>query len=145
MLAEAKAFLYLSAIAAGAVLGLAGACTSTQDNPQPSGVIPIYSSPAKDAQGGVSTNPSTSAGQAPSMSPDGGPPRDGPRVTRDESLEVVDAGIADAEPCEWDGSCYPCTPVTTEQRLNACTDAQTASFDNDALPLLDDGALPPLP
>jgi hypothetical protein len=42
--------------------------------------------------------------------------------------------------------CYPCTPLTNEQLLNACTTAQCIPFDRARLTnLLPDGGLPPLP
>ena len=42
--------------------------------------------------------------------------------------------------------CYPCTPLVTEQLLNACTGAQCIPFDRARLTrLLPNGDLPPLP
>jgi hypothetical protein len=49
--------------------------------------------------------------------------------------------------CDGPDGCYACPPTTQDQFLNACTDAASAVFDNEArLPLLNaDGSLPPLP
>ncbi len=43
--------------------------------------------------------------------------------------------------------CYACTPTTTEQFLNGCTDGQCIPFDKSRLKafLAPDGGLPPLP
>lgn len=43
--------------------------------------------------------------------------------------------------------CYACTPTTTDQFLNGCTDGQCIPFDKSRLSglLAPDGGLPPLP
>ncbi|XXX77818.1 hypothetical protein WMF30_03460 [Sorangium sp. So ce134] len=47
--------------------------------------------------------------------------------------------------CDGDDGCYRCAPTTSEQLLNACTDAACRPFDNARLTNLRDGGLPPLP
>lgn len=48
--------------------------------------------------------------------------------------------------CDDPSGCYDCPPVTNDQHLNACTDAQCTPFDNVArLPLYNGGNLPPVP
>jgi len=46
--------------------------------------------------------------------------------------------------CEGDGGCYCCTPTTSKQIQNACTDAACRPFDRRRLTRLVDGGLPPL-
>jgi hypothetical protein len=61
---------------------------------------------------------------------------------------ALDTGAA-ADGCTGDASatCYACTPTTSSQLQNACTDATCVPFDERArlTHLLPDGALPPLP
>ena len=48
--------------------------------------------------------------------------------------------------CTGDASCYACTPKTTNEFLNACTDATCKHFDNSRCTKLSpDGGLPMLP
>jgi hypothetical protein len=49
--------------------------------------------------------------------------------------------------CEGDQGCYSCTPHSTDEFLNACTEASCVPFDNAALKkyLSPDGGLPKLP
>jgi hypothetical protein len=48
--------------------------------------------------------------------------------------------------CDGPSGCYACPPKSTDQFLNACTNAQCSAFDNVArLPLYNSGNLPPLP
>lgn len=64
-------------------------------------------------------------------------------VAADGAVTCTDGGAADVNLAE---VCYPCTPVVTEQFLNACTGAQCVPFDRARVTrLLPDGALPPLP
>jgi hypothetical protein len=67
-----------------------------------------------------------------------------------ETVVQADSGAAMAEASCGDdaaASCYPCTPVTNLQFLNACTSASCVPFDDVGrlANLLPDGSLPPLP
>ena len=58
------------------------------------------------------------------------------------------AGPADAALCSAEaGQCYPCTPTSPIEFLNACTSAACVPFDDATrlTRLLADGGLPPLP
>ncbi len=62
----------------------------------------------------------------------------------DGAGDVVDGGAScDSDPTV---TCYPCTPTTEVQFLNACTSAACVPFDDRTrlTNLLPDGALPPL-
>jgi hypothetical protein len=83
--------------------------------------------------------------------------RDAPREARtvvlaDGRAETTPDGTAEgpaeAAPCGTEaGRCYPCTPTTPIEFLNACTSAACIPFDNATrlTRLLPDGGLPPLP
>jgi hypothetical protein len=56
------------------------------------------------------------------------------------------SGSAGGASCTGDDGCYACKPKTTDEFLNACTDAKCQPFDKKRLThLLPDGGLPPLP
>jgi hypothetical protein len=64
---------------------------------------------------------------------------------RDGASDALDGGAScDADPTV---ACYPCTPTTQVQFLNACTSATCVAFDDRTrlANLLPDGALPLLP
>ena len=69
-------------------------------------------------------------------------------VADGQASSFGDAGT-DVANCSVDptAQCYPCTPTTTAQLLNACTAASCVPFDDTTRlgNLMPDGALPPLP
>ena len=66
-------------------------------------------------------------------------------------LGLSDYKIGDAGPTSCNANlttqCFPCTPTTDPQFLNACTDAACVPFDDQAriAGFVPDGALPPVP
>lgn len=69
--------------------------------------------------------------------------------TTGDTNSTVDTTAGDTgEECLGENDCWNCTPRTSEQLLNHCTDATCEPFEDSAkrLPLLErDGSLPPLP
>jgi hypothetical protein len=77
------------------------------------------------------------------VTPDPADATDEQVATGDAGGSCPDSGISNAD---LSAVCYPCSPLTTEQLLNACTGAQCIPFDRARLTkLLPDGGLPELP
>jgi hypothetical protein len=144
----ANRILRLSTLAAA--MAFAAACSSSDDNAQPT-VINVNDSGATTAgstgstgDGGTADGGSTGTTAGSTGSTAGSAEAGAPDVVSDVVTERG-PGVLDAASCSSDAGCV-CILQSANDYLNQCTSSQCAPFDNEArLPLYNHGALPAVP